>query len=105
MLMTGTAPMWGKRHDMIVRVQLPFNAEPPPSVLAGNDITAVDAFYARNHGPFPDIEPEQWRLTIGGLVDKPRVMTYDQLTGGFAQHSVVATLACAGNRRAELLRV
>ena len=105
MLTTGTAPMWGKRHDMIVREQLPFNAEAPPSVLARNGITAVDAFYARNHGPFPDIEPDQWRLTIDGLVDKPRVMTHDQLTARFAQHSVVATLACAGNRRAELLRV
>jgi sulfite oxidase len=32
-------------------------------------------------------------------------LTYDQLTSGFTAHSVVATLACAGNRRAELLKV
>ena len=51
----GSAAMWGKRDDMIVRGQLPFNAEPPPSVLASSEITPVDAFYARNHGPFPDI--------------------------------------------------
>jgi len=25
--------MWGKRDDMIVRDRMPFNAEPPPSVL------------------------------------------------------------------------
>jgi len=32
-------------------------------------------------------------------------LTYDQLTTGFEQHGVVATLAFAGNRRAELLAV
>jgi sulfite oxidase len=97
--------MWDKRDDMIVRDRLPFNAEPPPSVLAANAITAVDAFYARNHGPFPDIAPEQWQLRIDGLVDTPFVITYEQLTARFTRHSVVATLACAGNRRAELLQV
>ncbi|MCW2687968.1 MAG: sulfite oxidase [Mycobacterium sp.] len=97
--------MWGKRRDMIVRGRLPFNAEPPASVLAGAEITKVDAFYSRNHGPFPDIAPPQWRLAVGGRVDNPLTLTYDQLTDGFKAHSVVATLACAGNRRAELLNV
>jgi sulfite oxidase len=97
--------LWGKRRDMTVRGQSPFNAEPPASVLAGGVITALDAFYSRNHGPFPDIAPEQWRLTVGGMVDKPRTVTYDELTSRFSAHSVVATLACAGNRRAELLKV
>ena len=105
MAMTRRAAMWGKRDDMIVRGQLPFNAEPPASVLASSEITAVDAFYARNHGPFPDIAPHQWQLTVDGVVDKPLTVTYHQLTTDFDQHSVVATLACAGNRRAEMLRV
>jgi sulfite oxidase len=74
-------------------------------VLSDSDITALDAFYCRNHGPFPDIAPEQWRLTVNGLVAKTLTLTYDQLTSGFSAHSVVATLACAGNRRAELLKV
>jgi sulfite oxidase len=103
--MANSAAMWGKRDDMIVREQLPFNAEPPASVLADGEITPVDAFYARNHGPFPDIAPRQWRLTVAGLVSTPRTLTYDQLTTDFDQHNIVATLACAGNRRAELLAV
>ena len=65
--MTRRAALWGKRDDMIVRGQLPFNAEPPASVLASSEITAVDAFYARNHGPFPDIAPHQWQLTVDGV--------------------------------------
>src|SRR6202035_4147029 len=97
--------MWNKRDDMIVRDRLPYNAEPPPAVLASSEITPLDAFYARNHGPFPDIAVEQWQLTVGGLVDKPLTLTYEDLTTNFPQHWVVATLACAGNRRAELLRV
>ncbi len=97
--------MWGKRRDMTVRDRLPFNAEPPASVLAGGELTALDAFYCRNHGPFPDITREQWRLTVDGIVQKPLALTYDELTSQFTPHSVVATLACAGNRRAELLRV
>ena len=41
--------MRGKRDDMIVRGKLPFNAEPPPSVLASREITPVDAFYGHCH--------------------------------------------------------
>jgi sulfite oxidase len=97
--------MWGKRRDMTVRGRLPYNAEPPGPVLASAEITALDAFYCRNHGPFPEITPEQWCLTVDGMVGKPLAMTYGELTNEFTAHSVVATLACAGNRRAELLKV
>ncbi|HZC54399.1 MAG TPA: sulfite oxidase, partial [Mycobacterium sp.] len=53
--MTESAAWWGKRNDMIVRGHLPYNAEPPAAALARSDITPIDAFYARNHGPLPDI--------------------------------------------------
>jgi hypothetical protein len=72
--------MWNKRDDMIVRNRLPYNAEPPSSVLASSEITPVDAFYVRNHGPFPDIAVEQWQLTVDGLVDKPLTLAYEDLT-------------------------
>jgi len=103
--MTQTTALWGKRDDMIVRLRLPYNAEPPPAVLAGSPITPIDTFYGRNHGAFPDITPQQWRLAVTGHVDRPYTVTYEQLTTDFDQHVVVATLACAGNRRAELLRL
>ncbi len=103
--MLASVGMWGKRDDMIVRDRMPFNAEAPASVLIADEITCLDAFYARNHGPFPDIAVERWRLRVNGMVEKPLELTYEQLTTEFDAHSVVATLACAGNRRAELLRV
>lgn len=104
-VMTPTTAAWDKRDDMVVRAHLPYNAEPPPAVLAGSDITPIDAFYARNHGLFPDTPPQQWQLTVDGLVERPLTLTYERLTTEFDQYDVVATLACAGNRRAELLRV
>src|SRR5689334_20590643 len=97
--------MWNKCDDMIVRARLPYNAESPPAVLADGDITPINAFYARNHGPFPDIPAEDWQLTVDGLVPNELAVSFDELTTRFTQHSVVATLACAGNRRAELLSV
>jgi sulfite oxidase len=103
--MLGAMAMWGKRDDMIVRDRMPFNAESPPSVLIADEITSVDAFYSRNHGPLPDIATADWRLRVDGMVDKPLELTYERLTTEFDAHSAVATLACAGNRRAELLRV
>ncbi|VBA38981.1 Sulfoxide reductase catalytic subunit YedY [Mycobacterium attenuatum] len=98
-------PEWGKRPDMIVHADVPYNAEPPVTELAGSDITSAAAFYVRNHGRVPAIAPAQWCLTVGGCVGNPLTLTYEQLVSDFPQHSVVATLACAGNRRAELLRV
>jgi sulfite oxidase len=55
--------------------------------------------------PPTDIARDQWRLEVDGLIDKPLTLNYDQLISGFTPVSVVATLACAGNRRAELLNV
>jgi len=103
--MTPTTASWGKRDDMIVRANQPYNAEPPPAVLADSALTPIDAFYARNHGSFPDTAPQDWQLTVNGQVERPLTVTYEQLTTEFDQHDVVATLACAGNRRAEMLRV
>src|ERR1700739_4188593 len=95
---TFTEDSWGKRPDIIVRNPMPYNAEPPASVLASSEITAVDTFYSRNHGAFPDITPAEWQLTVDGMVDQPLTLTYEGLTTDFTAHSVVATLACAGNR-------
>ncbi|MEV0947599.1 sulfite oxidase [Rhodococcus sp. NPDC049939] len=92
--------MWGKRDDMIVHEQSPYNAEPVGSALANADVTAIDTFYCRNHGEIPDISSEQWRLSVTGLVADEREFTLSDLEDRFESHGVVATLQCAGNRRA-----
>ncbi len=96
---------WAKRDDMVVHDVEPYNAEAPLSALAAHALTPVDAFYGRNHGPIPDIDPAAWRLELTGLVGRPLTLSLADLRAGFARSEVVATVQCAGNRRAGLQAV
>ncbi|MGW5172091.1 sulfite oxidase [Streptomyces nodosus] len=96
--------IWNKRNDVLVHQAEPYNAESPPGALARR-ITPLDSFYGRNHAPIPRIDPESWRLRVDGLVDHPLELSSDELRRRFPERSVVATLQCAGNRRADLIEV
>ena len=96
---------WNKRPDMVVHEAEPYNAESDPAVLAESYLTEVDRFYSRNHGPIPDINPQDWTLTVDGLVGAPLTLTLAELQSRFPMHQVTATLQCAGNRRADLAAV
>ena len=48
---------YGKRADLIVHEQEPFNAETGLAALAEGPLTATDAFYVRGHGAVPEIDP------------------------------------------------
>ncbi len=97
--------MWGKRAELVVHQWDPFNAEPPGAALAGELVTAVDLFYARNHGPIPDLDSAGWQLRVDGLVEVPLRLSLDELRAEFTEHEVAATLQCAGNRRDGFLPV
>ncbi len=97
--------LWGKRNDMVVHEREPFNAEPLRAALAGRQETPVDTFYSRNHGPIPEIDPATWRLRLGGLVARVLELSLKDLRARFEEVEVVATLQCAGNRRAGLAAV
>ncbi|MDQ6837022.1 MAG: sulfite oxidase [Actinomycetota bacterium] len=97
--------LWDKREDMIVHEEAPFNAEPPRMALAHNAVTPTDTFYARNHGPIPDIDSDSWRLRVDGLTDRALELSLTDLQETFPVHGTVATLQCAGNRRAGLIEV
>lgn len=94
-----------KRDDMIVHEEQPYNAEPPRAALAGHTLTPLDTFYCRNHGEIPRPDPETWRLTVDGSVRKDTELSLSELRERFEQHSLTATLQCAGNRRAGLTEV
>jgi sulfite oxidase len=96
---------WNKRDEMIVHQADPYNAEPPRAALDGLPLTPLDVFYGRNHGPIQQIDPDAWRLTVDGLVGHPLVLSLTDLRRRFEEHTLVATLQCAGNRRAELAEV
>jgi sulfite oxidase len=96
---------YGKR-DLVVYEDEPFNAETTAAALIADGVTPTDAFYVRGHGPVPDVDPEAYRLRVGGMVERELSLSLDDLRAGLLEvHEVVATLQCAGNRRAGLVAV
>src|SRR6201986_4107112 len=96
---------YGKRADMVVHHEEPFNAETSHAALAEGPVTATDAFYVRGHAAVPDIDPEAWRLQVHGLVERELDLCLATLREAFAEREVIATLQCAGNRRAGLIAI
>lgn len=72
-------------------------------VPADNLITPVGSFFTRSHAPIPQINPDSWRLEVGGLVARPRSFSLGDLMAAFPRREVTATLVCAGLRRDEFL--
>lgn len=96
---------YGKRPDMIVHEEEPFNAETGLAALAEDVVTATDAFYVRGHGAVPEIDPAAWRLHVYGAVERELVLSLGTLREALREREVTATLQCAGNRRAGLIAV
>src|SRR3954463_7718274 len=96
---------YGKRADLIVHEDEPFNAETGLAALAEGPVTATEAFYVRGHGPVPEIDPTRWRLRVGGLVERELELSLATLREALPERAVTATLQCAGNRRAGLIAI
>jgi sulfite oxidase len=95
---------YGKRDDLLVHDQEPFNAETGLAALEG-ELTATDAFYVRGHGPVPQADPSTWRLRVQGLVERELDLSLNTLREAFQERQVTATLQCAGHRRTGLIAV
>jgi sulfite oxidase len=62
-------------------------------------LTPVPHFFVRNHMHEPsELDAHDWRLSLGGEVDKPLTLSLADLSK-IETHSVVNTLECAGNGR------
>jgi sulfite oxidase len=85
-----------------VRLPEPFNAGPPLAELGRHAITPVDLFYVRNHGDVPVVDADTYRLTVDGMVTRPLTLGLRDLAERFERRTIVATVQCAGNRRAGL---
>ena len=86
---------------LLVHGETPKNAEPYLDELVKSWVTPNEQFYIRSHAPVPKIDPAQFKLRIEGMVEKPLEFSLDELREKFGNHSVFATLTCAGNRRSE----
>ncbi|MGC1448521.1 MAG: sulfite oxidase [Candidatus Sulfotelmatobacter sp.] len=83
---------------MIVRSFRFVDLETPVEYL-NTWLTPVPHFFVRNHMHEPTaLNAEDWRLTVGGEVEKTLSLTLSELSK-LETHSVVNTLECAGNGR------
>jgi sulfite oxidase len=96
---------YGKRADLIVHEEEPFNAETGLAALAEGPLTATNAFYVRGHGAVPEADRAGWRLRVHGAVERELSLSLATLREAFREREVTATLQCAGNRRAGLMAI
>lgn len=87
----------GKR-SLLVHNDWPEDLETPAALLS-SWLTPVDTFFVRQHLPRPEIDPAAFQVRLEGLVAKRLALSLDQLRR-LPQHTVPATLECAGNGRA-----
>lgn len=91
-----------KRPELVVWSSDPLLVETPLELLRESPLTPTELFYIRNHGPVPTLVRSTHRVRVVGLVRTPLELSVDDLVERFPTVTVEATLACAGNRRAEL---
>ena len=70
-------------------------ARTPHHMLSGM-ITPNGLHFERSHSGIPDIDPDQHRLVIHGLVKRPLVFTIEALSR-YPMESRIAFIECAGN--------
>lgn len=83
----------------------PLNVETPPHSLRESFVTPVERFFVRSHGTMPRVGTGGHKLTVSGLVDDPLSLTLKELKQKFPKREMTAALHCAGNRRADLMKV
>lgn len=93
-----------RAEQLVVWTEEPRNAETPLRLLCRSDVTPNELFFVRSHGSIPIVEPDAYRLTLGGAVREALLLSLHELRERFPRVTVTATLACAGNRRRELER-
>jgi sulfane dehydrogenase subunit SoxC len=92
-------------ESKVVKVFLPPPATPgvgasrTPLHLLEGMITPSGLHFERSHSGVPDIDPEQHRLVVHGLVKRPLVFTIEALSR-YPMESRIAFIECAGNSRA-----
>lgn len=78
----------------------PVNAETPAHLL-DDDITPTSRHFVRNNGlPPEDMNPDNWKLTIDGLVNNPMTLSIADLKSKFEVVTKQLTIECGGNGRA-----
>ena len=95
------ACQWAIDGGLVVCRAHPLNCETSLPALIGGTVMPNASFYVRNHFQIPNLDPAEWRLSVGGMVHRPLSLSLRDLTNMPSQTQVV-TLECAGNGRFQL---
>jgi DMSO/TMAO reductase YedYZ molybdopterin-dependent catalytic subunit len=90
----------GKSDKLVVLGERPLVAETPEHLL-DDEITPIDKFFIRNNGQIAEAakEPDAWKVTIDGEVEKPLEITLGELKSKFKAQTRRMVLECGGNGR------
>jgi len=90
----------GKDKGLVVIGDRPLVAETPEHLL-DDDTTPTSKFYIRNNGNPPEMpaNPDAWKLTIDGEVNKPLEITLGDLKKKYRPQTLRMVLECGGNGR------
>src|SRR5947208_1633935 len=86
------------KNNMIVRSTRPQDLEMPLDGFS-SWLTPIDRFFVRSHHYVPDVKLEDWKLQIGGEVERPITLTLADIKK-LPKVELVGVLECAGNGRA-----
>ena len=65
--------------ELVVHRAHPLNCETSIPALLGGVVMPNAHFYVRNHFQIPDLDPHVFRLSVGGLVDRPLSLSLAEL--------------------------
>ena len=90
----------GKNDKLVLLGDKPLVAETPESLL-DDDTTPIDKFFIRNNGQLPEEtkNPDAWKITIDGEVNKPLEITLGELKSKYKPVTRRMVLECGGNGR------
>jgi DMSO/TMAO reductase YedYZ molybdopterin-dependent catalytic subunit len=90
----------GKSDKLVVIGERPLVAETPEHLL-DDDTTPIEKFFIRNNGQIPDAakEPDKWKFTVEGEVNKKLELTLAELKSKFKPQTRRIVLECGGNGR------
>jgi DMSO/TMAO reductase YedYZ molybdopterin-dependent catalytic subunit len=83
---------------LVVHRAHPLNGETSIPDLLGGVVMPNAHFYVRNHFQIPHLDSTTFRLTVGGLVERPLSLSLHDLHNMRSQ-TLIVTLECAGNGR------
>ena len=85
--------------DLLTNTKYPYNAEARLSTLTDSWETPIGKHFVRNHSAVPNIDPNEYTLTIEGEGVRDTVFSLDDLKTKFPKVDVTTVIQCNGNRR------